>query len=667
MAVFTDISVVGSAYDTSGNGGRKLAVTKSGTLVTALKTGSGINMYKAPKNAPNTWTLLNTVSADKGDLAIAPIGNSAIGLLRANNTGSSGTAVDFSVVDVDNDVVIGVSQTIESSLTAVGNVAVAVNPAGTEVHCVWGCKPSSGNINSYNLHYVKGTINSDFSVTIGAIEYITGVNQSSYPYFAINPSITFDKNGIPIVICEQDTVYLNGNGYANNYGITILKRDATLTTGNTYLNSNWSFKNIYNSAYAQASPSAIFIPQSINGLANGRIWVAWHGLDSTDTSMNNIRMSYSDDGGATWAAMQKLTSGNTVSRYFPSITYNNGNRIDILYTKSTGTVAGLSNQSGTWGSESVLDSSDTSAPNYPNALVGVNYTNPLFIYVDTAKVGFYGTYTVVTINVTPGAIGVKTDKTNVLTYAITTDGTMGTVTETINGTQLASKTPASGTSTTVTATQAQWDAVKYGKYTDATGKNLNTLVIAMGSDSFTYTFDKEPASTDDILSQVKAVQDMANTQIPAEKSVLAAAIRGIGGSANDTDALITMAGALTGFKKFQQVTALAGTTSISFQMSGGGVANVCTPLTLSGLSFTPKLAVAIGTSGAYDYVSIFNNYYKGIGNYLPNVYTFASGVGSYSTSTYNFKGDVSPASVSSTAMTLPVLGSGLSYTVLLFG
>jgi hypothetical protein len=55
-----------------------------------------------------------------------------------------------------------------------------------------------------------------------------------------------------------------------------------------------------------------------------------------DTSYYNISVNYSDNNGATWSAMVKITSGNTVNRQNPALTEKPNGDILILYEDGTG-------------------------------------------------------------------------------------------------------------------------------------------------------------------------------------------------------------------------------------------------------------------------------------------------------------------------------------------
>lgn len=181
-----------------------------------------------------------------------------------------------------------------------------------------------------------------------------------------------------------------------------------------------------------------------------------------------------------------------------------------------------------------------------------------------------------TISVTPGDIGQKTDRNNLLTYSIT--GEMSTITEKINGTVVNTRNTTSGQAVTLGLTQAQWDAIRFGKYADATG-GKNTLTVEMGTDKWTYTFDKRLATDADIVSAVKATKDANEVYLPSVKKQLADAINAKGGSVSANADWLTMIGGLSGItsgKKWAIGTASSNSSSI---------------LTVSGLSFKPSIVI----------------------------------------------------------------------------
>lgn len=618
MPTVLDATVVNSAYDTSGNGGRKLVRLSNGWIIAIAWDSSGqrLNVYKSTDNG-QTFSLLayRTTGAVYRGSSIVARGTKVYLLVGAGNTAYYSYVIDSLTMVANTDLGTGIA--VDSGQSDTNNVSLAINEAGTELHAAWASKNST-YANSFNIRYAKGTINADGSVTWGSVVQVTKENNAIYSF--VNPSIAI-VNGKPSIIAEVNGLYYTTARGSDSYarGIMILKNDNTLVIDTTYLDPYWSAKSInYNTAqYAQSSPSAIFVPQSVNGLANGRIWVAWHGTDSTDTAVSNTRISYSDDGGVTWSAMQKLTSGNTTSRNFPSITANKSGKVFVLVNNQpSGQVEQLS-YDGTWSGLSVVASAGQgSVYTYPSTLfdLTVNFTAPLFIYKSTVKVGFYGTWTVTTVSVTPGDIGQKTDKANLLTYSITTDGTMSAITEKVNGVTVGTKNASSGQSLIVGLTQEQWDAIRFGRYADATG-GKNTLTIEMGSEKWTYTFDKRPATDADIISATKAHKDIAEVVDPARRAKMASAIRSKGGSANDADAWETLEQAVEGIviPKKASGTVTSSSSTTGFQVPSGGYTSMYyATIDMSILGFTPKVINLRRTDklGAGMIVWMYDNYYQ---------------------------------------------------------
>jgi len=582
MSTVLDATVVPSAYDTSGNGGRKLVQLSNGWLVAVVKDAANHDIYfKVSKDNGLTFTNLCSVqrSATINDFVIQSKGNQVFFLMSYITSHlffGSFDATTQQDVDIYSNLTI-----IESSQSSMGNISLAVNETGTELHAAWASKNIS-YANSFNLRYAKGTINADRSVTWGVVEQVTKFNTSSSG--AVNPTVL--SNG-GIVAQSANT---------SAYSIFILDKNFTSFNWINSTYSNWGNYLIYNGgSYNQSSPSAIFVPQSADGLANGRIWVAWHGSDAGEQAWQ-IRVSYSDDGGTTWSAMQKLTtSGNTQNNHYPSITANRNGSVFIVYGNyHADNLRKITFNGSTWGNpQTVKNLGTTNRYYYPSTLfdLSVDVTEPMFIYGDNTKVGFYGSWTVTEISVAQGDLGEKTNKDNLLTYAITTDGTMSTVTERINGVVIATKTATSEQNLSVGLTQSQWDAVRFGKYTDATG-GKNTLTIEMGAKKWTYTFDKRLATDADVLSVVKAVKDSNEVQLPVIKKML---VDKVGGSNGDT------------FEKIIKNIAL-GRKSAKGEMTITTTAGVDT--VISGLDFKPFAVFAkVGDQTSFVFMDDTSDYY----------------------------------------------------------
>lgn len=710
MPTINDATVVASAYDTSGNGGRKLVRLKSGRLVAVVRKPT--SMYQLLlEYTDNNWatktevTVLST-SNTLVDACLETDGVNVFVLLNQKWSGAGSTT--FRSYNGSTMTLIGSATTLDSAgVTDVGNCSMILN--GSNLESTWSNKNSTYS-SSFNIRYAKGTINADGSVTWGVVEQITVENTSGRD--VRNPSLTLDKDSKPIIIVE----HFDGT----NYVIRRWKKDVS-----------WSQVPIYTTTYVQSSSSVIFVPQSINGLANGRIWVAWYGYDSTDTTTYGIKVSYSDDGGVTWSAMTKITSvaiDGTQFQMHPSMTFSKNGDVWIVWQGNNNGSAyyqmrAVKYSNGIWGSKQELTTGTTSRQ-YASTLCDptFSFSSPLFIYKDSAKVGFYGIWTVITPSVPVGHLGVKSDKTNLLTLNITTDGTPSTSYAYVNG--LPFNYFPNGQPIVFNLDQETWDSVVYGKlspdwsqtilpdtyewesesaygddwntlYLSTSGqqgayikaiipiiesskphfltfksfgletlpdgyvevstsddsinfgpsdivakeklrkdektqvitippemltKNYlsvqfytyysssgdeyfisdiylshtiqkNTLKVSYGAEEFLYTFEKQLANTDDILSTVKAIKDTKTVVLPNIKKNLATAIRGKGGSINDTDSFDTMMNAI----KSMEIKA-EGTLTIVGQ-----------DFTITGLSFKPKLAIAMQTGSPTVYGFVFKH------------------------------------------------------------
>lgn len=467
MPVINDATVINQAYDTSGNGGRKLVRLDNGNQFVAVKDGAFVRLYWTVDNWNTKQEWVSASYSSIQDVAIQTDGENVFMIYAGNNN-----AIRYHIFDSNGVSMYGTSTKGLSTESATGNVSLAINEAGTELHAAWSSKNATYP-NSFNIRYAKGTINADGSVTWGSVEQLTTASDTTINMN--NPTITIDSSGYYHII-------FTFNHSVTNALIDVSKRHTTKGYNNAFLPNN---ALIYNGAsYTQGSPSAIFVPKSINGLANGRIWVAWHGKDAIDTSTDHIRTSYSDDGGATWSSAQKLTSGS-VSHLEPSITANK-NSIFILCSALNG-----SNSYGTkqltfngvsWSAKDVIVGGSSlnrsRATSMFDHTFSLKFTSPLFIYRDNVnnKVGFYGTWLISEISVPQGSIGKILDKNNLLTYSITSDGEMGEVIEKVNGVIVGTKTAVSGESLTVGLSQEQWDAVKFGRYSLTASTEVSTLI-----------------------------------------------------------------------------------------------------------------------------------------------------------------------------------------------
>lgn len=574
MPTIIDATVVNQPYDTSGNGGRKLVKLDNGWLVLGVQTNTSLRIaFYVSKDNGVSWTFLcNLGSNSMGDFSLVSRGTVIHVASRFVSTNHLifHHMFDATTVVVGSNIYDNSSHQIEGNTqTEIGNVSLTINLQGTELHATWASKNSSYP-NSFNIRYAKGTINADGSVTWGAVEQVT--KQNSTTTNITNPVITLDKNGSPYIITQSmfsSSDYRIQGYYGSNFaGVAQI---------------------FWGASYTQSSPSAIFVPSEINGLPNGRIWVAWRGMNAINTTFNSLYVSYSDDGGLTWATATMLRQGNTTDfSSSPSITANNKNEVTIVYERGqykSGTVyniAKITNINNVWGD--IINLTATNTGYTPSALfdLSTDFTSPLFIYKDSAKVGFYGTWTTTEISVPQGDLGVVTDKDNLLNYSITTDEEMSTITEKVNGVVVGTKTATSGQELSVGLTDEMWDEVSYGKYADTLG-TANTLTIEMGSNKWIYTFDKRLSTVSDVLSVAKAVKDSSEVQLPAIKQML---VDKVGGNVADSfeDIIVNFELGVIGGKKWASGT-------VSTTISSYAVA-------VSGLLFKPNFILLKSVTGA---------------------------------------------------------------------
>jgi hypothetical protein len=377
--VSTPTTVVPSALDPSGNGGRKLVRLSNGWLVAVVKSGSSaFYLYKSTDNG-QTWTELSSTSSitSLADVAIQAYGTKVFLIFSFANT------VRYRTYDV----ITGATNyygDIDTGQTSVGSVSLAVNSTGTELHAAWASKNSTYP-NSFNIRYAKGTINGDGSVAWGSVEQRTTFNVSGTDY--TNPCVVVNANGHPVIITQY------------NQGASINRIYANYFNGTSWLTGQNGGGNVLSdgNSYAQSNPCAVVDN-------NGVIHVVWHGMDSTDSAVNNIRYSKSTDGGVTWSGATKLTSGNTDTQVYPTITVNSQNDVFVLWhgREAGRTELNLKQRKYTastssWGSVITLTNGTTGTTGHPSSLAdpSLGFTEPLVIYVDgpAGKVMFRGVWT----------------------------------------------------------------------------------------------------------------------------------------------------------------------------------------------------------------------------------------------------------------------------------
>jgi hypothetical protein len=576
--------------ETSVSGGRKLVRLSNGWLVAATydNAGSVVRFYKSLDNGATWAEICRSPSwfSASGQYAITSIGTVVYCICAKGGTGS--TWVFFDAVTQTNVQLTsqGNLDATATNITIHAGASIAISDDGIYIHAAWAHRDGNATPSSTNLKYIRGVLRKDGTNLISweSVKQVTTFNNSEYQY------------RYPSIVCAGDNVIISFDGTGGNSSNGI---SAYVYKGNT---KTWSARiPIFTPAtttHDQNNVTLLYVPPEINGLPNGRVWVAWDGLDSTDNLRYNIAFSYSDDKGLTWTSRTRVTTGNLYSQWSPSITSDKGNKVTLVWQggDATNTVDNI--RMSVWNGTSFptitkITNKAAAGGRYPQTLVDyrLSQDSPMFVYADqttgATKTSYYGAFTITTISVPEGSIGNKTntDITNFLSYAITTDGTMGTVTEKINGVTVGTKTPTSGQTQTVTMTQAQWDAIKYGIYQNATG-GYNTLTIQMGTNVWTYRFNKKLAATDDVSKTIQAVSDMEDTFLQSLKQKLFNKI----GSGLITDSFDTMIDKVGG-KRFKIGISQSSSALFAFETNTGTTVNKY-KLTATDIPFKPSYVIA---------------------------------------------------------------------------
>lgn len=477
----------GTGLSTAGNGGRKPVRLQNGALVSAVR--SSTTSWRLLKSTDNgaTWSQIITVTETVNDLALASKGNDIHVVVSFSTTGAKHYRYN------DSGVLQGTAQNVDSDQTAMGNVSLAINEAGTELHAAWSSRNATYP-NNFNIRYAKGTINPDGSVAWSAVAqrtelFSTGQNN-------LNPSVVALSDG-------TSRIFFDAYVSSSNRNITMLRA--------TGFASDPVFAG---GSHDQKNPSALFVPQSINGLASGRLWVAWHGKDATDSAKFNIRVSHSDDGGVTWSTPIKITSGNSFDRLNVSLAADKSGKVFALYEDhqwAPDLGIRMKTHNGSWGAETSVATADT-AEQHPSTLVdfGLQMTTPPFVYTDTTLgIRFTGNFNVgASVSPASGALGNK-ESQSLTAYTVTPEAgsTVTQIVERINGTVVNTYNNPASLSRTLTAPQATWDALAYF----ATHTASITVTDSNGATTVTtYSFDKRLATGASLLEATKANTDAKN-------------------------------------------------------------------------------------------------------------------------------------------------------------
>jgi hypothetical protein len=316
--------------------------------------------YKSADNGA-TWSALTFTRNATASFAIASNGTTVNVFY---NDGAYVYFVKFDATTVTNtDQYDGSSLKVVETQTAMQSVSLTIDSNG-KLWATWASKNSTYP-NSFNIRVSSSTD----GTTWASPTQVTADNTSGTDN--TNPCVVITSSNNPVFIHQRvagTTYYI----YSRYYNVS---------------NSSWNGPyTVYTVAsYTQSNPSAVVD-------SAGVIHVAWQGYDSTDVNPTNIRYSKSTDGGATWSAMLKLTSGNVSGQgqYYPSITADKNNNVYVLWRGIDSAVNATYNQirkivwnGSAWGSITTITSNTTGDAVNPSTLANyTDFTDPLTIYMD---------------------------------------------------------------------------------------------------------------------------------------------------------------------------------------------------------------------------------------------------------------------------------------------
>lgn len=511
------------------------------------------------------------------------------------------------------------------------------------------------NITNLKVRYIK-SIDSVVVAWIQKTASSTSIPTILYAVYPVNEdgTLTISSTPSPLTLLSVSNGYdINAIDIANNGAIFTSIRNTSSPYQNSliYLDSSLPSKQYaggeINNVIVETNNSTNYVMLSSSVFKNSIYEKDVIALLAYDNNVSYGAFMYSNDGGISWSTKKSIDN-------IP---------INSMTVDSLGNLYARTNKAGS--SNRLIKSSDLfntytelAESGYVASMVlDAPYptTSPLRAVKTSSKLLLYGGYTVQEIYPQPSDIGQVTDKNNILSYSITTDGTMSTITEKVNGTVVNTRNTTSGQAVQLGLTQAQWDAIRFGKYADVTG-GRNTLTVEMGGEKWTYTFDKQLATDADIQQAIKATKDANEVYLPTIKNKLATAI---GGSVSANADWLTMISAINGLSDFMiSGTVTSSSTTMNFQYAGNTTTIALPSISASGLPFKPSIILTIsnGNSRFGIYSSIGDIFYP----ITVKLFTFSGTSGSYTT--YDLKGDVSPVDITDTSFTLPVITSNTSYT-----
>lgn len=344
----TPVQVINAAYDTSGNGGRKLVRLNNGHQYAAMRNSTTAwYIYRTTDNWA-TKELFKTVTVSVNDIALATNGTNIYVLISYSTSGAKFYSYNEAGTALVNGVNIDVSQ------TAMGLCSMAVDGTGG-IHISTSSKNATYP-NSFNIRYSKST---DGGATWDSITQITTTSDSTRNL--LNPCTLIDSSNNPWIIfayvgtsSSMRYTYFNGSSWTGTTAVRTAIDD--------------------NESYVKSNPCAI-------ADHNGIIHAVWQRYGASHTSTYHI---YYCQYTSSWATDIDVAVGEK-----PSIAHDQDDNIYIQYERSGTIYQKVSTDHGaTFGAETTIATGTN-----VNTCEYDNFTQPLCIFDGGADVKFAGVFT----------------------------------------------------------------------------------------------------------------------------------------------------------------------------------------------------------------------------------------------------------------------------------
>lgn len=358
-AMISDIN-----YDVSGPGARKITKLSNGWIVVACYSPADSYIHFKILKDDHIWHTLCKYGAISGvvgkDFAVCSNGTIVYMVLgRATDYQLHG--IMFDAATVEAGAVLTDSFTPIS--TQSGFSGVSITHDSTALHVVVAATNEVYS-DSYNIMYTQST---DDCVTWkkvnGTIGYdnVTAINTIGDNYYS--PTIILD-DGVPNII--------SSHAMSGTYSIC-----------NWQYISSWSEHVIHSDTYLQEDACATID-------STGCIHVVWDGLDTVDSTYANVHYSKSSDGGATWSAQTKLTSGNTLcANTHATISVDNIDTVYVYYsgpniTANQSQIFETTYKDGSWAYKAIeiITPTVTAGQTTPQSVMIANSSYPDLIWND---------------------------------------------------------------------------------------------------------------------------------------------------------------------------------------------------------------------------------------------------------------------------------------------